>query len=142
MRLADFGIKVGIVDKTEVEKARLIAFYYSRIEDKLELTMSDIALGFIELSLPKPNISRLRENLRKSSILVRGSKTDLFRLHARELNLLDNEYPGIRLNENDPPPGTSPSRVRVCTSPQRQLAVSSPSCCAGDGDYILDAIVR
>lgn len=95
MSLPVFVSESGLLEKTETEKVRLLAFYHYKVINQAEFTTKDISEWFETLNLAKPNLSRLKQNLTKSPCFIRGSKFEAFRLHAREITKLDSSYPNI-----------------------------------------------
>jgi len=95
MKLSDFANLTELYDCTEIEKVRLVAFYFLRIENLTEFVTKDVTSWFQTLGLAKPNQSRLEGNLRKSKIFIRGSKPNSFQLHANEIRKLDLEFSQI-----------------------------------------------
>lgn len=99
MSLPNFVVESNLLERTEVEKVRFLAFYHYKASTQTEFTMQDALTWFQTLNLAKPNLSRLKKNLLKSSYFVRGTNHDTFRLHAREIRNLDTQFPNISHNE-------------------------------------------
>lgn len=99
MSLPNFIAKSSLLEKTELEKTRLLAFYHLKLSAQNEFTIKDVTIWFQTLNLAKPNPSRLKMSLAKSSYFVRGTTHDAFRLHAREIAHLDSLFPAITRSE-------------------------------------------
>ena len=95
MTLKEFAKKAGITSECELEKVRLIAFYQIQVERVLGFDTEDVKNWFSELGLPLPNLSRLRENLRRSKKFIRGNSKYTFNLHPKELEILQQKYPDV-----------------------------------------------
>jgi hypothetical protein len=95
MRLEQFSKKADLLSKTEVEKVRLLAFFFLKSADLQQFQVTDVSKWFCVLSLPSPNRTRLGNNLRKSRKFARGDHQDAFRLHAREISALEKEFPEL-----------------------------------------------
>jgi hypothetical protein len=92
MKLDVFCEKVDFENKTEIERTELLLVYLAieRGEDKFLL--SDIPELFEDQNYSRPNISRLRRNVRKvRSILI--DKQGYVRLHATKLKEFKQIYP-------------------------------------------------
>jgi hypothetical protein len=66
---------------------------------KNEFSIHDVTTWFETLHLAKPNTSRLQGNIIKSSCFIRGNSKSLFKLHAREVNKLNEEFPQLKTSE-------------------------------------------
>lgn len=95
MNLKQFATKTGLISKAEIQKTRLLAYYFLRTQELSQFTTTDVSSWFDQLDLSPPNTSRLRDNLRKSKQFIRGGLPNTFRLHAKELAALDEEYPNL-----------------------------------------------
>ncbi len=99
MSLSNFVAGSNLLERTEIEKIRLLTFYHYKVTAQTEFTIKDVTTWFQTLNLAKPNSSRLKKNLSKSSYFVRGTNLGTFRLHAREMANLDTQFPTISRNE-------------------------------------------
>lgn len=101
MKLANYSKKTELNDKVQIEKVRYLAYYYLRVNNLDQFGISDVSEWFDNLNYPIPNSSRLRTNFKKSKKFIRGSVSDSYRLHAREIQLLDSEYPELVIKSED-----------------------------------------
>jgi hypothetical protein len=92
VKLDQFVTETDLLNKVEIEKVRLLGYYYLRRDEISEFTVKDISNWFQTLNLPSPNKSRLRNRLQKSRQFIRGSSDALFCLHAKEIAELDVLY--------------------------------------------------
>jgi len=95
VELDSFADLCDLYDSTELDKVRLIAFYLYSQKEQSEYSISSITDHLDELHLAKPNTSRLKAKIRGSSIFLKGSAPDNFKLHRKEIKLLEKEYPQI-----------------------------------------------
>lgn len=95
MKITTFSKKQDLNDKTQIEKVRLLAYYYLRKSNLDQFGISDVSEWFDSLSYPIPNSSRMRANIKKSRKFIRGSVSDTYRLHACEIDALDLELPEL-----------------------------------------------
>ena len=95
MNLKQFASTSELLSKTEIQKVRLLAYYFLRTDEIAQFTTPDVSSWFDQLNLSPPNATRLRGNLKKSKAFIRGSLPNTFQLHANELATLDEEYPNL-----------------------------------------------
>jgi len=99
MSLIQFVTASHFLEQTEINKTRLLAFYHLKVNGKTEFAVKDVTGWFETLNLAAPNTSRLKQNILKSNFFVRAGKSDNYKLHAREISILDSLYPKINQNE-------------------------------------------
>ncbi|MEG1523352.1 MAG: hypothetical protein RR455_12965 [Bacteroidales bacterium] len=77
IKLIDYLEQIGIDDKTEVEKAKLLCYYYFKELSENEFSMRRISEMFIHSGFCMPNISRLKDKLTKGKgkILISATKS-------------------------------------------------------------------
>lgn len=63
MNLNQFCQYSGLLGSKELEKIRLLYFFFHKTAGKSEFTKDDILSWFKDLNLPKPNPSRLTSNI-------------------------------------------------------------------------------
>jgi hypothetical protein len=95
VNLKQFAAKTKILSATEIQKVRLLAYFFLRTSELAQFTTTDVSSWFNQLDLATPNPTRLRENLQKSRTFIRGGLANTFRLHAKEISTLDQEYPHL-----------------------------------------------
>lgn len=101
MKLNEFSKLCGLLDHSEIEKVRLLAYYHQKTEGLREFGMGILRRWFNELHLHEPNIARLKARIEKSQSFVRGSSAGLWKLHAIDLDELQTLYPGIASNSEE-----------------------------------------
>lgn len=100
MRIDAFVSKSDLVNQSELDKVRLLAFYHLRAgKDVTEFTVLDVTTWFRNLGFAKPNTSRLKQNIVKSPLFVRGQSPNAYRLAAKEIVKLENQFPDIAISE-------------------------------------------
>jgi hypothetical protein len=97
MKLELYCARLNFFDQTELKKVLYLAYYHQKVEKIVDFTVSDVVAWFQKIHLPKPNSSRLNDNLQKSKKFIRGSNVKSFRLHASEIRELEAALP--ELNE-------------------------------------------
>jgi hypothetical protein len=96
MKLEQYLTASAFLQKKELEKIKLLAFYHLRKNDKTEFSLTDIIDWFKNLNLAEPNTGRLRKNLRDSPWFVKGASKDGFKLHAKPISELSAQYPDLK----------------------------------------------
>lgn len=91
--LTGFTKKTELLNKKEIDKVVLLAFYHQNGQDGFEFTVDSVCEWFETLDLHRPNKSRLRQNLKSSRSFLKGQHEDSFRLHAKESSSLYKKYP-------------------------------------------------
>ena len=61
-----------------------------------EFSIDDVLSCFEKLHFSKPNISRLKRNIKGSKEIVSASSSNKLKLHARKITAMDAEYPQIK----------------------------------------------
>jgi len=85
----------------EVYRACLLAYYHLRVDGVTEFSTKDISSWFVDLSIPRPNESRLRKRLQDSGNVWRINKSNTFRLHATYIAKMDASYPYLQQNSDE-----------------------------------------
>ena len=95
MEIDDFAELCNLYESTELDRVRLIAFFLYSQKDLAECTIASVVDYLDDLHLPKPNASRLKLKIRDSSSFLKGTSADSFKLHGKEIKLLEKEYPQV-----------------------------------------------
>ena len=95
MDLESFADICELYEATELDKVRLIAFYLYSQKDQSEYSIKCVVEALDLLHLARPNTSRLKRNIRDSSSFIAGSSADQFKLHRKEIKLMEKEYPQV-----------------------------------------------
>lgn len=91
MKLDQFSEKCDLVNKTEIEKVALLAFYYYKKENKKDINFIEIKGWFESLNFTIPNMSRLAKRLSKSPVFTRGKEKETIKLHPKQIAKFENE---------------------------------------------------
>ncbi|GAF73442.1 unnamed protein product [marine sediment metagenome] len=101
MNLNQFCQYSDLLGSKELEKVRLLSFFFHKTVGKYEFTKDDILSWFKNLNLPKPNLSRLTSNIHRSRAFVKGETHGTFKLHAIEFDELQAQYPGLHIKSEE-----------------------------------------
>ncbi len=91
MNLTEYLKGASLFSKKEIDKVIYLAYFNLQGSGEQDFTMGDIGKWFSSLNLPKPNVSRLRKNIRRSRNFTSGSNRDSFRIHGNALERLSRE---------------------------------------------------
>jgi hypothetical protein len=87
-----FARALGGLSLSHTERAIAFLWYYRQTQEFEERAASELANDLHDEGFPKPNITRLREELTKSKFTVRGHRAGSFQLDVRRLSELDEKY--------------------------------------------------
>lgn len=99
MKVEQFSSKADLVNKSEIQKVEHLAFYLMENKDQSEFTVKDLSGILVALGFAQPNMTRLKAAIRKSSVFNKGAKTDYFRLSAKAIKSLREQYPDLSESE-------------------------------------------
>lgn len=95
MELDSFADHCDLVERSELEKVELLAFYLEICGDVSGFTLTRICELFDNLLLSRPNVSRLRSKIRKSKSFVKAATPNEFRLSAKRRKEFQRELSAI-----------------------------------------------
>jgi hypothetical protein len=93
MTIDTFLAKSGFIEKSELERAKLLAFYLHQVEKQQTVTLKEICDLFYVHGFSLPNTSRLKQNMIKSKSFVKGTEVGTYKLHKKELEVLKKDHP-------------------------------------------------
>lgn len=88
----DFARQLADLTMSHRDRAIALLWYYDYSQEFDERTPAELASDLCDEHFPKPNVTRLRNDLRASRKVVRGSRPGSYRLDIRRRSTLDNEY--------------------------------------------------
>ena len=89
---ADFCADLAGLELSHTERAVALLWFYRQTQEYDERSAADLASDLHEEGFPKPNVTRLRNDLRRSKYVVRGKRTGTLQLDLRRITDLDTEY--------------------------------------------------
>lgn len=92
MNRADFARQIADLSLTHTERAVAFLWYYAYSQEFDERTPGELASDLHEEGFPRPNVTRLRDDLKRSRFVVRGSRKGAFQLDVRRRKTLDEQY--------------------------------------------------
>ncbi|MGA9768565.1 MAG: hypothetical protein WBV94_05960 [Blastocatellia bacterium] len=95
MNLKQFKSVADLVNRSEIEKVELLAFFYLNTQSMAEFSLADARDWFKSLGFSDPNPSRLRQNLTRSRDFNKGLVKDSFRLSPRSILELEKAYSSL-----------------------------------------------
>jgi hypothetical protein len=94
-KLDEFCERVSVENLKKVEQAVAFIWFYSRVNSVVEIDINQICEVFDAASLPLPNKSRLRDELRGLKGVHKGKKEDSFMLSRDNLKSFDEKFGDI-----------------------------------------------
>lgn len=101
MTISHFIKQADLANAKELEKVKLLAFFYQVSDSSFSFTVDDVCRWFVELDYHEPNKYRLKQNLGKSHSFVKAKTVSSFRLHANEVKKLCGVYPATLEKSED-----------------------------------------
>lgn len=95
MEVEAFSESASLLKRSKLGQAKLLSYYHLKTTDRSVFYPDDLEEWFTSLHLPAPNKSRLLSRIRKSSDFIKGPENDSFRLHARTVQSLDEEFDSL-----------------------------------------------
>ncbi len=92
IKRTEFAQKIAQLNLKHVDRAIAFLWYYRQTQEYEERSASELANDLHDEDFPKPNITKLKERLRKSRYTVRGSQINTFQLDVRRIPELDKQY--------------------------------------------------
>ncbi len=89
---AQFARLLAQEPSTHADRAVAFLYYYNVTQEYEERSVRDLATDLVDEGFPRPNATRLRDDLRRDRRTVRGSRQDTFRLDVRHLGELETKY--------------------------------------------------
>ena len=99
MKVEQFSSLADLVNKPEIQKVQHLAFYLLENKDQSEFTVKDLSGILVALGFAHPNMTRLKTAVKKSSLFNKGTKADYFRLSAKAITSLREQYPNLSESE-------------------------------------------
>jgi hypothetical protein len=86
---ADFSKRLANLKGNHADRAVALLWYYRVTQEYEERSASDLSYDLQEDGFPKPNVTRLDSELKKSRFTVRGRRKGTFQIDIRRLDELD-----------------------------------------------------
>lgn len=85
----------NFLEKSDLERAKLLAFYLHQVDNQPTITMKEIANLLYVHGFTQPDLSRLEQNMIKSKSFVDDQEVGTYRLQKNELEELKRQFPQI-----------------------------------------------
>lgn len=95
MQINDFLKLTGLAAANELEKVRLLAFFYHKTKNLHEFKFENVLEWFQSLHFHSPNASRLKLKISNSRSFVKGKEQNTWKLFAVDLDELQEKFPGL-----------------------------------------------
>lgn len=87
-----FAKRLANENLQHVDRGIALLWYYRQTQEYDERSASDLAYDLHEEGFPKPNVTRLENDLRRSRFTVPGRRKGTFQIDIRKLSKLDELY--------------------------------------------------
>jgi hypothetical protein len=87
-----FCSAIAALDLSHPDRAIALLWYYAQTQTFEERTASELATDLREQGFPRPNTTRLHNDLKRSRYTVRGRRAKTFQLDVRRVADLDSRY--------------------------------------------------
>ena len=87
-----FSSELAKLKLSHVERAVAFLWYYRNSQEFDERSASGLANDIHDEGFPKPNVTRLREDLKKSKFTISGKRKQTFQIDLRRIDALDEKY--------------------------------------------------
>jgi len=77
---------------THASRVIALLWYYRETQEFEERSANELANDLLDEGFPKPNVTRLKDELRRSRYVVRGRRAKTFQIDARKLEELEERY--------------------------------------------------
>jgi hypothetical protein len=91
----EFAQKIAELELSHAERAIAFLWYYRQTQEYEERSASELASDFHDEDFPKPNMTHLKEALKKSRYTVKGKQKNTFQLDVRKIPELDQQYKSL-----------------------------------------------
>jgi hypothetical protein len=92
VKRSEFAQKIAQLKLSHAERATAFLWYYRQTQEYEERSASELASDLHDEDFPKPNVTNLKEALKKSRFTVKGKQKNTFQLDVRKINELDQRY--------------------------------------------------
>jgi len=89
---ADFSRKLANLPLSHVDRAIALLWYYRHTQEYEERTAKDLASDLQEEGFPRPNVTRLKGDLRRSRFTIKGRREGSFQIDVRKVSDLEQNY--------------------------------------------------
>lgn len=89
---SSFCCKLADLSLSHADRAVALLWYYRQTQEFDERTASELASDLREEGFPKPHVSRLKTDLRRSKFTIKGRQKDSYQIDVRRLSDLDGRY--------------------------------------------------
>lgn len=97
---SEFAKQLANLELQHVDRAIALLWYYRQTQEYEERSTSDLAYDLHDEGFPKPNVTRLDGELRKSHFTILGRRKGTFQIDIRRISDLDNKFSSL-LNKRD-----------------------------------------
>ena len=87
-----FAKGIASLELSHTERAIAFLWFYRQTQEFEERTASELANDLHDEDFPKPNVTRLKDDLRRSRLTIKGRRSGSFQIDVRRLADLEEKY--------------------------------------------------
>jgi hypothetical protein len=134
--------RLASLNLSHVERAIAFLWYYRHTQEFEERTASELANDLHDEDFPKPNVTRLEKDLRKSPFTIRGKRARTFQVDVRRIEELDSKYgPMLKIRSINPSDSLIPADWVGGTRQYLERLVQQINACYDYGLYDACAVL-
>lgn len=101
MKLRQFASLANFDNKIELDRILLTAFHQLTFDGKDEFDLREVINILYDIGYPKPNLSRLKNNISTSKKFIKGSQILSYKIHSKEFSKLKESFPEITIKSEE-----------------------------------------
>lgn len=90
-----FAQKIASLRMDHVKRSIALLWYYRQTQEYEERSASELAKDLHEENFPKPNVTLLKDKLKRSKYTIKGKQKGTFQLDVRKIPELDSKYASL-----------------------------------------------
>ena len=90
-----FAQEIASLKMDHVERSIALLWYYRQTQEYEERSASELAKDLHEENFPKPNVTLLKDKLKRSKYTIKGKQKGTFQIDLRKIPELDSKYASL-----------------------------------------------
>lgn len=91
----DFAKALAPMPLTAADRAVALLWFYRQTQEFDERSASELGADLHALGFPRPNVTRLKQDLARSQYVTKGKRPGTFQLDVRRIQVLDTRYASV-----------------------------------------------
>lgn len=142
IKRSEFAHKIAFLRIDHIGRAIALLWYYRQTQEYEERSASELAKDLHEENFPKPNVTLLKDSLKRSKYTIKGKQKDTFQLDVRKIPELDSKYAALlKLRKHHPSDTIIPSEWAKGTRAYLEKIVNQINGCYELGHFDCCAVM-